>query len=330
MALLLTRDDLRTLLDDPEQLDSAFAAIEDSFREHRASGGKPTPQLALPLKEGRGAVRLVTAASPTHGVTLRAASSGPGASPIDAYVVMLFDSQNGQLVAVMAGNDLNVYRTAVPAGVGTRLLARSNSRVVGMLGSGRQARGQLVMLHHALPALRTIRVYSPTPEHRVAFALEMSERLGMQVEAVGHPREVVIGADVIGITSSADAPVFETGWLSPGVLVVSIAAGQVPPDLLRSARVVVSSLADIAGPGAKREPYTSAIASGAWDPTQAVELVDVLNGTAPGRTREDEIILYEMPGMGAWDTAIVRWAYHWATQHGVGAPFHLSSPGPTA
>jgi alanine dehydrogenase len=327
MALLLTRDDLRTLLEDPAQLDSAFAAIEDAFHEHRASGGKPTPQLALPLNDGRGAVRVVTAASGTNGVTLRAASGGPGASPIDAYVVMLFDSQNGQLRAVLAGDDLNVYRTAVPAGVGCRLLARPDSRVVAMLGSGRQARGQLVMLHHALPALQEIRVYSPTPEHRVAFALEMSERLGRQVDAVADAREAVADADVVGVTSNAAAPVFETGWLKPGALVVSIAAGQVPPDLLARARVVASSLVDVAGPGAKREPYTSAIASGAWDPTQAVELVDVLAGATPGRTRDDEIILYEMPGMGAWDTAMVRWVYTWATQHEVGTPFHLSSAG---
>ncbi len=327
MALLLTRDDLRTLLEDPAQLDSAFAAIEGAFREHRESGGKPTPQLALPLSEGRGAVRIVTAASATNGVTLRAASGGPGASPIDAYVVMLFDSKNGQLRAVLAGDDLNVYRTAVPAGVGCRLLAHPASRVVAMLGSGRQARGQLVMLHHALPALDEVRVYSPTPEHRVAFALEMSERLGVRVDAVADPRAAVAGADVIGVTSNALAPVFETAWLKPGALVVSMAAGQVPPDLLSQARVIASSLADVVGPGAKREPYTSAIASGAWDPTRTVELVDVLTGTTPGRTSEDEIILYEMPGMGAWDTAIMRWVYDWATQREVGTPFHLSVPG---
>jgi ornithine cyclodeaminase/alanine dehydrogenase-like protein (mu-crystallin family) len=231
---------------------------------------------------------------------------------------------------MMAGDDLNVYRTEVPAGVGARHLAPTNSKVVGMLGSGRQARGQLLMLRHALPALETVRVYSPTPEHRVAFALEMTERLGMRVDAVADPRAAVTDAHVIGVTSNAAQPVFETSWLKPGALIVSIAAGQVPPALVPAARVVVSSLVDVAGPGAKREPYTSLIASGGWDPAAAVELVDVIAGAAPGRTRDDEIILYEMPGMGAWDTAIFRWVYRWATDHEVGTPFHLSSPGPTA
>jgi ornithine cyclodeaminase/alanine dehydrogenase-like protein (mu-crystallin family) len=328
MALLLTRDDIRPLLDDAQQLDSAFAAIEGAFREHRENGGKATPQLALPLQDRRGAVRLVTAASATNGVTVRAASGGPGASPIDAFVIMLFDSRNSQLLAVMAGDDLNIFRTEVPAGVGARLLARPGSTVVGMLGSGRQARGQLVMLRHALPALKQVRVFSPTPEHRVAFALEMRERLGMEVEAVSDPRAAVTDADVIGVTSNASDPVFETSWLKPGALVISIAAGQVPPDLVPAARVVVSSLPDVAGPGAKREPYTSLIASGAWDPARAIELVDVIAGASPGRTRDDESVLYEMPGMGAWDTAIFRWVYRWATEHEVGTPFHLSSSEP--
>ena len=327
MALLLTRDDLRPLLEDPAQLDSAFAVIADAFREHRASGGKPTPQLALPLADSRGAVRVVTAASATNGVTLRAASGGPGASPIDAYVILLFDSSNGQLRGVLAGDDLNVYRTAVPAGVGCRALARRDSRVVAMLGSGRQARGQLVMLRHALPALQEIRVYSPTSEHRVAFALEMSERLGMQVDAVADPEEAVTGADVIGVTSNAPEPVIATSWLKPGALVISIAVGQVPLDLLGRARVVVSSLVDVAGPSARREPYTSAIKSGAWDPSQAVELLDILDGAAPARLQDDQIVLYEMPGMGVWDTAIVRWVHDWATRQEAGTPFHLSSAG---
>jgi ornithine cyclodeaminase/alanine dehydrogenase-like protein (mu-crystallin family) len=327
MALLLTRAEIRTLLEDPQQLDSAFAVIESAFREHRESGGKATPQLALPLQDGRGAVRLVTAASAANGVTVRASSGGPGASPIDAYMIMLFDSQNGQLLAVMAGDDLNVFRTEVPAGVGCRLLARPGSTMVGMLGSGRQARGQLAMLRHALPALERVRVYSPTPEHRVAFALEMTERLGMPVEAVGEPRAAVAEADVVGITSNAAGPVLETSWLNPGALVISIAGGQVPPDLVPAARVVVSSLPDVAGSGVKREPYTSLIASGAWDPDRAVELVDVIAGTTPGRNHDDEIILYEMAGMGAWDTAIFRWVYRWATEHQVGTPFHLSSQG---
>jgi alanine dehydrogenase len=325
MALLLTRDEIRTLLDDPSQLEGAFTAIEEGFKEHRENGGTATPQLALPLKESRAATRVVTASSASKGVTLRASSGGPGVAPNDGFVITLFDSRNGQLMAMMAGDDLNVFRTEVPAGVGARYLARRDSKLVGMLGSGRQARGQLIMLKHALPELRQVRVYSPTPEHRVAFALEMRERLGIDVEPVDEPRAAVAGADILGVCSNASAPVLDSGWLEPGVLVISIAAGQLPPDILRAARLVVSSLVDVAGPSAKREPYTSLIANGGWDPAQAVELADIITGASPGRASADEIILYEMPGVGAWDTAIFRWVYDWAVQAGVGTPFQLSS-----
>jgi ornithine cyclodeaminase/alanine dehydrogenase-like protein (mu-crystallin family) len=84
---------------------------------------------------------------------------------------------------------------------------------------------------------------------------------------------------------------------------------------------------DVAGPGSRREPYTSLIASGQWDPATAVELLDVIEGAAPGRTRDDEIVLYEMPGMAAWDTAIFNWVYRWAVAHEIGTPFHLSATG---
>lgn len=324
MPILLTRDDLRPLLEDPRCFEAAFAAIERAFQEHRQRGGPATPQLALPLRGGSAAVRLVVATSPAAGVTLRATSGGPGVPSVDTAAIFLFDPETGQLLALMAGDDLGVFRTAVPAGVGCRYLAPPQSRRVGMLGSGRQARGQLVVIRHALPSLERVRVYSPTPAHRAEFARAMSQRLGLPVEAVDDPFLAIQDADVIGITSSAREPVLHRAWIRPGAHVISIAGGQLPADLVLNARIVVSSRADIAGPAARREPYTSLIASGAWDPTRAVEMVDVITGAAPARTRPDEIVIYEMPGMGVWDTAIFAWAYQWARQNGIGTPFHLS------
>jgi ornithine cyclodeaminase/alanine dehydrogenase-like protein (mu-crystallin family) len=196
-----------------------------------------------------------------------------------------------------------------------------------MLGSGRQARPQLIALLRAAPSIEHARVYSPNADHRRQYAAEMSARAGIPVEAVDDPRRAVEGADVIGICSNSRQPVLEASWVRPGAFIVSISGGQLPNDLITSSRVTVCTREDVVGPDAKREPYTSMIASGEWAADRvAAEMSEIILGKIPGRVSDDETVVHEMPGVSFWDTAIVNLAYRWAVTHEVGTPFNLSSP----
>lgn len=150
----------------------------------------------------------------------------------------------------------------------------------------------------------------------------MSAQLQLPVRAVDHPRAAVAEADVIGVVSNAREPVLDAEWVRPGTLVFSLASGQLPAELIRRTRVIVSAREEVA---TRREPYASMAAAGTWDRESIGEFGDVVLGKIPGRVRDDEIVVYEMPGMSIWDTAIVAWVYPWAMAHEVGTPIHLSS-----
>ena len=76
----------------------------------------------------------------------------------------------------------------------------------------------------------------------------------------------------------------------------------------------------------RREPYLTMIAEGAWSADQiAAELGEVVLGTVPARQQSTDIVLLDLPGMVAWDLAIARWIYQWATEHNVGTSFNLSA-----
>ena len=105
-------------------------------------------------------------------------------------------------------------RVGGSAGIGARYLARANASTVGMLGSGGMARSFL----RAFCAVRDIkgaRVYSPTREHREAYAAEMSETMGIPVEAVDTPQEAVQGTDIFSVCADAVRPVMSADWLEP-------------------------------------------------------------------------------------------------------------------
>ncbi|HWH75999.1 MAG TPA: hypothetical protein VNT76_01460, partial [Candidatus Binatus sp.] len=89
---------------------------------------------------------------------------------------------------LVAGRDLNIWRTGAPGGVACKYLAPQGVDQLGLVGSGRQARGQLVAIRRALPALRKVKVFSSTKEHRESFAKKMSPWLDVDVEAVERAR----------------------------------------------------------------------------------------------------------------------------------------------
>jgi ornithine cyclodeaminase/alanine dehydrogenase-like protein (mu-crystallin family) len=323
MVLLLTRDDLRPLWEDSSHLDGAFQAVEDCLREHYRGEASLYAGSELPLTGPQKALRILPSGSPTNGAGLRLNPLVGRLDNPDSFANLLFDGSNGRLLCLMAGDDINIIRTAVPAGLGAKYLAPEHPRVMGILGTGRQSRGQLITVKHAIPDLERVRVFSPTLEHRTRYAEEMTRRIGIPVEAVGSEREAVESADIVGVTSNAKQPVIHFDWIRPGALVISMSAGQLAPDVVLKSRVIVATRPEVLE--SKREPFRSLIAAGQWGPDGvAATLAEVMQGDRPGRQTQDQTILYEMPGMSIWDTAIMRWAYTWAVAHEFGSTIRLS------
>jgi ornithine cyclodeaminase/alanine dehydrogenase-like protein (mu-crystallin family) len=266
--------------------------------------------------------RIMTAAVPGAGSGMRITALFRSAK--DAYFHLLFDNESGDLLALIAGRELNVWRTGSPAGVATRYLAPPGARTLGLLGSGRQARGQLVAIRRALPALTRVRVYSPTAAHRAAFAKEMRSWLDMTVEAVNSPEEAVRDSDIVSLATNSRACVLEAGWVSAGAQVISITSGQLPPELVAGSRVIVSWKEEVLAGESPRQPYTAMIAAGTWSPDKiAAELGEVILGKIPAREKAGETVLFESVGMPSLDTAASAWAYEWAQKHQLGTSFSL-------
>jgi ornithine cyclodeaminase/alanine dehydrogenase-like protein (mu-crystallin family) len=227
-------------------------------------------------------------------------------------------------LALVAGRNLNVWRTGAPAGVACKYLAPKGADQLGLIGSGRQARGQIVAIRRAVPGLRKVKVFSSTKEHRDAFAREMAPWLGVEVEAVDSPRVAVENMPIVSLATSSRSTVIEPQWIKPGALVVSITSGQLPREVVANSRVIVSWKEEVLGGEAPRQPYIAMIADGSWSKEKiAGELGDVILRKLRARESESETVVFESVGMPIWDTVTTAWAYRWAVANGVGTRFSL-------
>jgi ornithine cyclodeaminase/alanine dehydrogenase-like protein (mu-crystallin family) len=236
------------------------------------------------------------------------------------FFVYLFSTDTGQLHAVLEANRLGQLRTGAATGVGVRYIARSDSSTVGLLGTGFQASTQLEAVCQVRP-IAEARVYSPTTEHKIAFAIRMTETLDMKVTPVDTPREAVEAADILITVTASRTPVFDGKWLQSGTHIAAVGGAneyirELDDECIQRAdAIVVDDLAQ-----AKIEcgellmPASRGLIM--WE--QVRELWQVVSGAVPGRSFDDDVTLFKSLGMALWDIAVAKVVYDKAVARGVG------------
>lgn len=322
MPIILSEKDISLLLKTPARMDELLPLIEDSMRAQSSGKVGGQARVETSLLDDKKKYRIMTSAVPNAGQGMRINALFRGAK--DSYFILLFDGERGDLLALVAGRDLNVWRTGAPGGVACKYLAPNGADQLGLIGSGRQARGQLVAITRAVPSLRKVKVFSSTKEHRDAFAKEMTAWLGVEVEAVERERAAVENMPIVSLATSSRSVVIEPQWIKPGALVVSITSGQLSRETVANSRVIVSWREEVLSGEAPRQPYMAMIAEGSWSAEKiAGELGDVILGKVRARANENETVVFESVGMPTWDTVTTAWAYRWAAAQGVGVKFSL-------
>ena len=266
------------------------------------SGGKVVQpvRVIVPVVEHQGFLGVMPAYGPGLGAKL--VTFYPHNQGVHTHhaTILLFRPETGEPLAIIDGRLITEMRTAAVSAVATERLARRETRVLAILGSGVQARSHLEALR-LVREFREVRVWSP--RHARVFA----DRFG--VRAAPSAEEAVRGADVVVVATTSTTPVLRGTWLSPGAHVNAVGAPrptwrELDDDALEKARIYVESR-----DAATRESG-DVIAAGRI----FAEIGEVVAGTQPGRTSEDEITLFKSVGVAVEDVAAADLVYRRATQ----------------
>jgi alanine dehydrogenase len=130
-------------------------------------------------------------------------------------LVLLFSVDTGELLAIFPDGVLQKLRVQATNALSAKFLARKDSRVFGLIGTGWQASSAIEAVAAVRPLTKVL-VYSPNPEHRRSFAERESLRLGLEVIPVDRPEEAVRQADIVGTATNALTRVVEPEWIQPG------------------------------------------------------------------------------------------------------------------
>lgn len=312
MVLLLTDEDVKKVLTMKDTMD----IIEDVFRERGLGRTFEIPRFRIYAQVDRHEsdfwMNAKAAAVPKLKVAAMRLSTGmtQALRTTEKVIVsrktdrtLLYSTETGEMLAILHNDYLQKLRVGASTGVATKYMARKDAKTVGVFGSGRQARSNLM----AIALARTVthvKVYSPTKEHCEAYCQEMRGVLGAEVMAAS-PQEVVEGSDIILTASNSQVPVLQGDWLERGTHVNAVLGSDLvmtgheldAVTFVRADAIVVNSKQQILLDNQRR--FLDLVERREITLDEIYELGDVLAGRVQGRGTDDQITVYDNNvGMG--------------------------------
>lgn len=298
--LFLTESEVQSLL----PMTEAIRVVRLAFQELAKGQAQNQPRRRLILPTGSVLHSMAGADQKYFGTKFYSTNPRHGAD----FLFALYDAATAQPLALMQANYLGQIRTGAASGYATDLLANPQASVLGIIGSGFQARTQLEAMRDVRP-IREVRVWSRSPEKRKRFAEESSVIEAASAEAC------VRGADIVVTATNSRDPVLEDAWIGPGVHINAMGSNianrrELPTELVRRAGLVAVDSLEQA-----RIEAGDLILADSW--TNVVELQSVQKRYDLAR-----ITVFKSIGLGLEDVAAGGFVYEGARQQNVGRPLY--------
>ncbi len=326
-TLILTQSDIERLID----MRTAIRVIREAFKAQARGEATMPPKVYLPLPRGSDFRAMPSALRRPAVCGIKWVNVHPHnrrkGLPTVMGTVILNEASTGFPLAVMDGLSITRLRTGAAAAVAIDVLARSRVTRAGLVGCGAQAFDQLLGLLQ-VRRVRQVKVWGHRPGEAARFCRWATRRLPTSLVPVKTVRACIEEAEVVITITPSHRPLVRREWVKPGTHLNAIGADapgkqELDPKILRDAVLVIDEAVQAIHGGEINVP----IAKGQLSHRDIdATLGDVLLGRAKGRTRDDQLTVFDSTGLAVHDVALGYEVYRRARRLNVGQPvrlFHL-------
>ena len=326
-ARLLTRSDVERLLD----IRSCIDGVQNAFR--LKGEGRPCPGgiLGVPVAGGgfHAKAAMLELSRPYFVVKINAnfpENPTTRGLPTIQGVLVLFDATNGVPLAVMDSMAITTLRTAAASAVAASFLARRDAHSATFIGCGVQARAHVAAIS-AVRKLERAFVFDLDGQKAATFAREMQALHPFEIQVASDLRRATKESDIVVTTTSAKTAFLGHDHVSNGAFVAAVGADnehkqEIEVDLLRTSVVIADDLEQCATIGDLHHALDAGVVTRG---NVRASLDQVVAGVKPGRSNEDEIIIFDSTGLAIEDVAAASIVYERAVAEGVGLAVQLGN-----
>ncbi|MFW9805699.1 MAG: ornithine cyclodeaminase family protein [Candidatus Thorarchaeota archaeon] len=245
--------------------------------------------------------------------------------PPGIAVIILLDLETSMPLAIMDGSHITAYRTGAAGAVAAEVLARKDSKRVGIVGTGTQGRMQLLALKELFD-IQDVKVWNIERNSAEKYRDEMTKKLSVDIQVVETPNDVVSQADILVTVTPSRKALVSADVIHEGLHINAIGADgpgkqELDPLIMtRASRIVVDSLAQCREIGEIQHALRKGLIS---ESRIHGEIGEIINGTKAGRESADEITIFDSTGLSAQDIAAAKIVYETAKERGLGKKIDL-------
>jgi ectoine utilization protein EutC len=304
----------------------AIQVVENAFTSLAAGDVQMPPIMSVDIPENHGEIDVKTAY--IRGLDKFCIKISAGffenykkGLPSGNGMMLLISTETGIPQSVLLDNGyLTDVRTAAAGAIAAKYLAVQQLETVGVIGSGAQARYQMIALK-LVRNFSKILVYGPTPERVEEFVVTMKRQLDVEVVVCQSPEEVVRGSQLVVTTTPSKTPIIKAEWLHPGLHITAMGSDaeskqELAAEVLSHADLLVC---DVISQCFRLGELHHGIQQGKIQlASPIVELGELTSGKISGRTDNNQITVCDLTGTGVQDTAIATFAYNELVSSGLG------------
>lgn len=316
--LFLNQHEVRELL----TVESAIERVELAFKMHAKKQVQMPSKIYLFYPKFKGDLRAMPAyiepmnASGVKIVNVHLDNKKKNLPTVMA-VFVLVSPETGAPLAIMDAGYITDLRTGAAGAVASRILARKDSRILGLVGAGQQAKLQLLAISKVMH-VSLVKVCAKTKDEATSFVREMQKKV--DVEMIVSDIKNVCDADIISTTTPVRTPIVMNDWIKEGTHINAIGADapgkqELDVRILQRARIFVDDLEQATHSGevnvglSKGELKMENICG---------ELGEVLTGKKTGRMSNEDITIFDSTGLAIQDVALADLVYKRAKRTGAG------------
>ncbi len=240
--------------------------------------------------------------------------------------IILSELEKGYPFAIMDGTFITAFRTACMGAIGTKYLAKNHCEVLGIIGSGEQAKMHLITIKTVHPEIKLCRVASRSIESEKRFVQQMQQRFpDMLFETCCSDYEMASsGADIIVTAVSCQAPLLKARTIKKGAhychvagwedeLEVPLMADKIVCDQWEAVKHRTQTISQLYKLGRLKDADIYS------------DIVDIIDGTVPGRETDDEFTYFNSVGLAYIDVAVAYHFYKKVLSRGLGIDWKMKS-----
>ncbi len=297
MALVIDEKETRKLID----MAQALKVVEQMF--HDRAGGKVR---SLPRRRLKSSTRQLNVMAAWQAdwdlIGLRSYMGG-------ANTITLYNGQSGELSLVLNARYLSSLRTGAASGVAAKYLAPKDSKIVGLIGTGKQATFQVEAIVGACKVQQVL-VFGRNPEKRTDFIRQMSKVIPVELKESPSIEAVERESDIFMLATDSTTSITDGSHLKDEVLVITMGANatakhEVSTDLIQHMDLVVTD--DIPTAQYGSGDLVDACESGPTQWEDVIPLERVVSGEGP--SPQGKKILFQSNGIADEDLAVAHFVW---------------------